>query len=245
MNLLTEKQSDFFREQGYLVIENLITTEELKKYSALYDFFLNGEIDTTGLRSDLSGRHDGQGEYITQIMVPSRIFPELLDQPIHTRSLQLAKELLGIDMELDFDMLINKAPGTATETPWHQDAAYWLDMPDTRAISCWTAIDKATLDNGCMWYAPRSHLGEILPHRQVGDGGALTCEGSESAAVYVELNPGSCVLHHGRTLHYSRGNTTSTHRRALITNFRPQAMIDFEREYGYDHTGKRSVKSQS
>jgi hypothetical protein len=33
-------------------------------------------------------------------------------------------------------------------------------------------------------------------------------------------------------------------RRAFITNFRPQAMIDYERELGFDHTGKREVKDE-
>lgn len=243
MAILTGEQVDFFEQQGYLVIENLLKSEELDYYHSVYDSFLNGQIDSSGFRSDLSGSRDNNRELITQIMVPGRIFPELLERPIHVRSLQIAKELLGSDMELDFDMLINKAPETATETPWHQDAAYWLEMPDQRALSCWTAIDQATLDNGCMWYTPKSHLGGILPHSQIGDGGALTCEGSESGSVYVELNPGSCVLHHGRTLHYSRGNSTSSNRRALITNFRPGKMIDFERERGYDHTGQRSARS--
>ena len=65
-------------------------------------------------------------------------------------------------------MLINKAPNTNKETPWHQDAAYWIDMPDERALSIWFAIDKATLNNGCMWYTPRSHLLPLRKHSQPG-----------------------------------------------------------------------------
>ena len=47
------------------------------------------------------------------------------------------KGLLGEDMAFDFDMLITKEGRTETETPWHCDEAYWLDMPDKRAISFW------------------------------------------------------------------------------------------------------------
>jgi ectoine hydroxylase-related dioxygenase (phytanoyl-CoA dioxygenase family) len=75
-------------------------------------------------------------------MVPSKVHPELLTKPIHQRTLQIARTLLGGDMELDFDMLINKAPHSNTITPWHQDTAYWIDMPDKRALSCWIAIDR-------------------------------------------------------------------------------------------------------
>jgi phytanoyl-CoA hydroxylase len=243
MNILTDDQKQFFKEQGYLVIRELLSRDEINYYSKIYDAFLDNSINSEEFRSDLSGSTVKSGEKITQIMVPSRLYPELLDKPLHVKTLQISRELLGDDMDLDFDMLINKAPYTSAETPWHQDAAYWIDMPDTRAVSCWVAIDRAFLDNGCMWYTPKSHLGEILPHTQVGNKGALKCEGSEKDSRYVELDPGSCVLHHGRTLHYSRGNSTDLNRRAFITNFRPASMITFERDRGYDHTGKRQVKS--
>lgn len=242
MNLISPEQRSFFEKEGYLIVEDLISMEEVEYYNELYNSFLDNSIDASSYRSDLSGS-ESKDEKITQIMVPSKLVPELLLKPIHKKSLAIAKTLMGDDIELDFDMLINKAPQTNTKTPWHQDAAYWIDMPDKRAASCWVAIDHAFLDNGCMWYTPRSHLSDILPHVQMGNKGALSCDGSEANSVYVELKPGSCVFHQGGTLHYSRGNSTQNNRRALITNFRPQSMIDLERSQGVDHTGERKVKT--
>jgi phytanoyl-CoA hydroxylase len=239
--MISQVQIDFFSTEGYLIIENLISKDEVTYYDKVYQSFLNNTIDASKYRSDLSGNEDVSKEKITQIMVPSKLFPELLEKPIHSRTLQIAKALLGDDLELDFDMLINKAPHTKTITPWHQDAAYWIDMPDKRALSCWVAIDEATKDKGCMWYTPKSHLNPTLKHEQTGNKGALKCDGKEKNSVYVELNPGSCVIHHGNTLHYSRGNAADKNRRALITNFRPKAMIDLERSKGYDHTGERKL----
>ena len=243
MNFLKKAQIDFFEAQGYLVVDNLLSLDEVNYYSEVYTSFLNGSIDTSGFRSDLSGSDSKSIEKITQIMVPGKIYPQLLNEPLHKKTLEIAKELLGDDMELDFDMLINKAPHTNTETPWHQDEAYWIDMPDKRAVSCWTAIDKATKENGCMWYTPGSHLKSVLPHIQTGNKGALKCNGNEEGSVCIELNPGSCVFHHGRTMHYSRGNSTEYDRRAYITNYRPNAMIQLERSKGYDHTGDRKNKA--
>jgi len=241
VNLISEKQKLFFKEEGYLVIENLIDQFEVGYYDRLYNSFLDNSIDASRYRSDLSGS-EGKKERITQIMVPSKLVPELLQKPIHQKALQISKELMGDDIELDFDMLITKAPHTNTITPWHQDAAYWIDMPDKRAASCWTAIDHAYKENGCMWYTPKSHLLPVLPHEQKGNKGALQCEGTEENSVFIELQPGSCVFHQGGTLHYSRGNSTDDNRRALITNFRPKSMIQLEREKGVDHTGERSVR---
>lgn len=240
--MLSKVQKSFFEKEGYLVVENLLNTSEVDYYSSLYNSFLDNSIDASRYRSDLSGS-DGEKEKITQIMVPSKLVPELLEKAIHQKSLEIAKTLMGDDIALDFDMLINKAPNTNTITPWHQDAAYWIAMPDKRAASCWVAIDHAYKENGCMWYTPKSHLSPILPHSQTGNKGALKCEGSEENSVCIELQPGSCVFHQGGTLHYSRGNVTDNNRRALITNFRPAAMIVLERAQGVDHTGEREIKN--
>jgi phytanoyl-CoA hydroxylase len=236
-----QKDIEFFHKEGYLVVENFLTPEEVTYYDKIYNLFLTNEIDALRYRSDLSGSDIPQKELITQIMIPSSLFPELLQKPLHMRSLGISRQLLGDDLELDFDMLINKAPNTNTITPWHQDAAYWIDMPDKRAVSCWVAIDPATKDSGCMWYTPGSHLQPLLPHVQTGNKGALKCEGSEENSVCIEVKPGSCVFHHGATLHYSRGNSTNSNRRAYITNYRPYKMISYERLLGIDHTGERRV----
>lgn len=50
--------------------------------------------------------------------------------PLHRAVVSLARQLLGNDMEFDFDMLISKEGGSRVETPWHQDESYWLDLPD-------------------------------------------------------------------------------------------------------------------
>lgn len=248
-DILSQNQIDFFYVNGYLLVENLLTPEEVETYRCLYEDFLSNKINAAENRGDLAGQNetgteDKAVERITQIMVPSRIVPSLLQDVLHQKSLAIAKQLLGNDLELDFDMLIDKAPYTNTPTPWHQDCAYWISMPDTRATSCWVALDESFKENGCMWYVPKSHLIPIRPHRPSGKGGALQCDANEEEGVAVEIKPGSCIFHHGGTLHYSRGNSTDKRRRAFITNFRPAEMIKFERERGYDHTGNRKVRDE-
>lgn len=239
--MISKEDILFFKNEGYLIVKNIISKDEINYYNLLYNSFLDNTINALKYRSDLSGGVDDEKEKITQIMVPSKLVPELLEKPIHVRIKKIVKQLLGNDMELDFDMLINKSPNTNTITPWHQDAAYWIDMPDKRAVSCWLAIDNSFKENGCMWYTPKSHLQETKTHIQTGNKGALKCDGSEDNSIYVELESGSCVFHHGNTLHYSRGNSTNKNRRAFITNYRPKKMIELERSQGFDHTGERKV----
>lgn len=240
--VLFSRQEDFrthFHQHGFAAIHDLLEPGDVERYRDICERLFSGRIETGSHRSDLGGyvapRKDGV-ENVTQIMWPSHHVPELHDMILHRECLGLARQMLGPDAAFDFDMLIDKAPETHTPTPWHQDAAYWLDLPDKRAASFWVALDSATRENGCMWFVPDSHLEPMRPHRPAGPGGgAFECDASEAEAVAVELPPGACTIHHGHTIHYTRGNSTRTRRRALILNYRPQAMIDLERERGFDH----------
>jgi hypothetical protein len=235
----TSPRAATFDRDGFVAVPGLLEPSDLEWYRVVFDRFLSGAIDVGRRRSDLGAGAPPQRpgvENITQVLWPSDSLPELRTSPAYVRALAVAREVLGDDVSFDFDMLIDKAPGTATPTPWHQDCAYWLDLPDRRAASCWIALDDATVDNGCLWFVPGSHRVPMRPHRPAGrGGGALECDGSESEGVAIALAAGSCTLHHGGTMHYSRGNCTSLRRRALIVNFRPQAMVELERARGFDH----------
>ncbi len=237
----------FFEQHGFGAVGDLLTSEEVAVYRDVYERFNTGRILVGAHRSDLgahTARRDPSIENVTQIMWPSHHLPELHRMPLHERCLEVARSVLGPDAAFDFDMLIDKAPRTNTPTPWHQDAAYWPDLPDKRAASFWVALDMATRDNGCMWFIPGSHATPIRRHRPAGaGGGALECDASEDEAIAVEIPPGGCTIHHGHTLHYTRGNSTPTHRRAFILNYRPQAMIELERARGFDHGRSVNVRA--
>ncbi len=106
-----------------------------------------------------------------------------------------------------------------------------------------------------MWFVPGSHKKPVRKHIQAGSGmhqgkGALECEDviPETEGTAVPIRAGSCTFHHGGTLHYSRGNKTDGQRRGLITNYRNVAMVNFERNKGFDHgrtLNERTVKSDS
>ncbi|WKN43492.1 phytanoyl-CoA dioxygenase family protein [Tunicatimonas pelagia] len=121
--MITPEQRQFFEENGYLKISNLLTDEEVIYYQNLYEDFLSNRIDASRYRSDLGGHTNDNTstatERITQIIVPSRVLPDLLSKALHLKTDALAKQLMGDDMALDFDMLIDKAPFSNTPTPWH------------------------------------------------------------------------------------------------------------------------------
>ena len=230
-----------FLSNGFSHIPSFVPKEELAWLKEQYDYLLTDTKKTKGLRSDLSGRgKQARTEKITQIMRPSLLVPSLMESKTYQKAQQLAQEYLGEDMALDFDMMINKPPYSETETPWHQDAAYWVDLPDKRAVSIWIALDATTLENGCMWFVSKEGL---EPHEQKTPGAALSCNPPTITATPIPLLEGGCTLHDGYTLHYSGGNSTAGHRRGLILNFRSMAMIHLERQKGVDHTGARKIRT--
>lgn len=241
---MTPEDKTAFSNLGFTKKEYLLSENEIALLDRLYNDILSDTHRTQHLRSDLSGKTTEVGkEAITQIMCPSLVYTELMMHPAYSKALACARDLLGEDMELDFDMLIDKRPYSETETPLHQDAAYWIDMPDKRAVSCWIAIDHATEENGCMWFVPKD-LDKVLDHSAPIAGGALRCTAAVNNAQCIPLKPGDCTFHDGFTLHFSKGNSTKGHRRALILNFRPKDMIDLERSKGVDHLGDRKVRNK-
>lgn len=235
---------DTFLIKGFAKLEQLLEPKEVAQIKAIYDTILADKTKTAHLRSDLAGGESTGIEKITQIMRPSRVESQLAQSSAYQKALNWAKQLLGEDIELDFDMLINKAPYTDTPTPWHQDAAYWINLPDKRAVSCWIALDEVTQANGCMWFISKENQAALLPHQSMPKGGALYCTPDSSNAECIPLHIGGCTFHDGFTLHFSKGNTTASQRRALILNFRPKAMIELERQQGVDHTGERKVRNE-
>ncbi len=237
---------NYFQKHGYIKVKKVIDTKTaLNKYLQMHDDLQNGEIDTPG-RHDLGShekRKQNGKENVGQIMWPSDLIQNSRDGPLHECGFHISSALLGKDFSFDFDMLIYKDANTETETPWHQDEAYWpKGMSDKRAITMWTALDEATINNGAMWFIAGSHEHELYPHQSAAHGSHILMTKSVSEntkhATCIELEPGDAVIWHGRTCHYSRGNSTNQPRRTYITNFRPESMVKWERENGFDHLRK-------
>ena len=113
-----------------------------------------------------------------------------------------------------------------------------MKIPDKRTVSCWIAINDAVKENGCMWFIPRRKFKNDLHHASI-LGGAQSFEISKENAVFIPVVSGVITFHAGFTPHFSEGNTTKSHRRALILNFLPKSMIDLKRSMGIDHQGER------
>ena len=95
---------------------------------------------------------------IVNVMLPRRYHPPLAGNLYERRAADVAAQLCGPDLVLDYDQLVAKPPRkTDAVFHWHQDLAYWPVTPDTRTASFWLALDEADLDNGCVQFVSGSH----------------------------------------------------------------------------------------
>jgi len=133
-------------------------------------------------------------------------------------------------VNLIFDQVLVKEPGSTTPTLWHQDAPYWPVAGDQIA-TLWLALDPVTAETGAVEYVKASHrwgqrfravsfspqesYKEDLP--PIPD---IAAERDRYDLVSFEMAPGDCTLHHGLTVHGAPGNSSSNvRRRAYLTRW--------------------------
>ncbi|KAG8226171.1 hypothetical protein J437_LFUL012346 [Ladona fulva] len=122
-------------------------------------------------------------------------------------------------------MYIYKNPKIGGEVLAHQDASYLYADPPSSLVGFWIALDDATTNNGCLWFAPGSHKSGV--HRRFrrskeegSDNALLTYDApapSYPASIFrpVPVKKGTCVLIHGLVVHRSDANVSDDPRHAF------------------------------
>jgi hypothetical protein len=221
---LSAAQVAHYHVEGYLTLPPLTTVDEIASLRAIYDHHF--EVCSgreQGAQFDLFGDDkDPAKPNVPQILGLSRFAPEVKQTALYANVKSVVAQLLGVEMDLG-DHAIRKPPFCPSATPWHQDEAYWDMGRDHCSLSVWVPLQDVDQASGCMHFVPRSHFGEILPHRSAGNNPAvhgLELDGDFpellKRAVACPLAAGGCTIHHNRTLHYASANQKAEPRRAWI-----------------------------
>ncbi len=223
---LTAEKMEFFRTNGWVVIENLLSPATVAALNQRVDDLIEGQkfperskICVQWDKSLLPKLERGEITKADAIRKVHNLFAndELFRAHIaNPRILAVANALIGPGLRFFGDQLFCKPAFHGGEKPWHQDHAYWPVDPQ-KMVSCWAALDDATRANGCMRFIPGSHLGPILEHKQIRDWQIDDGVIDESRAVFQELKAGSCLFHHSKTLHATSPNQSPNRRRGMVS----------------------------
>ncbi|QDU89579.1 Phytanoyl-CoA dioxygenase (PhyH) [Pirellulimonas nuda] len=260
---LTPEQIAAFHEDGYVVLDDVVSEAELAPLESLYDAFIRGEV--AGMNRDfcdMSGPYDRKFEdfELVNAVLPRGYRGELKGNVYERRAASISRQLLGGDATLDYDQFLAKRPKrSGAKFAWHQDLGYWPSTPhlNTLTATCSLALDDADSDNGCLLVVPGSHREPALrPHRPVftgkaGDGArdtghTLSIElTDDDRVVTLPVKRGSVSVHNERIIHGSPGNDSERWRRTYIVAFRPRATVDYERSIGFTHSHNDMIQWQT
>jgi phytanoyl-CoA hydroxylase len=249
--LLCSEQKQAFFDTGLSILPGLLSAEELSELADVYgDYMRDGSPEKQGRDfCDMSKPYDTPRENYSVInaMLPRRYYPQLQGNVYERVAASVAAQLFPeVDMVLDYDQLLDKAPGAKDAVfPWHQDMAYWPNTamtPDTRTVTFSLALDATSRNNGCIRYVPGSGLAKTLrPHLPAGkdkdDTHAVAAEvGEEEEVRYAEVSAGSVSIHDEYVVHGSGGNLSNGPRRTYVVAFRTRETVARERAAGFTHS---------
>lgn len=211
--------------KGYIAVNNVFTPDEVKAgIDALLHLIEGRNPDFLGVRLEeglpegvdpASIRPEDREPYVRKLMHFVDYHPHLKAMSRHPKLLAICQRLIGSGVQLAQDMALLKPPRLGREKPWHQDNAYFNWLPLDGVIGTWTALDPATLENGCMHVIPGSHLLGPQPHYHDRDCQLADDMIDVEQDVCVPLEPGGVLFFHGLLFHGTPPNQSSARRRAV------------------------------
>ena len=143
----------------------------------------------------------------------------------HPVIVDVLTHVIGPDVKAMQSMLFIKAAGKPGQA-WHQDEDF-IPTRDRTLAGAWIALDRATIENGCLWVIPGSHRSGLLWQLKDTDDERFDCTAeakgfpySDDDAVPVEVEAGGIVFFNGYLLHRSLPNRAQEgFRRSLVNHY--------------------------
>tara|TARA_B100000575_G_C23077432_1_gene620649 strand:+ start:147 stop:980 length:834 start_codon:yes stop_codon:yes gene_type:complete len=211
----TEQVEDFL-DNGFLIIPNLLDSEETKLLLAA----ANADPMMKENVFDVSDRK-GQNSQMTLWNHPGDDLWGMVSRS--NRIVGSMEKLLDGEVYHYHSKLILKKPTEGGAWEWHQDYGYWYKNGCLypHMASCWIALNHADRKNGCLQVIRGSHKAGRIEHGVYSTQNCADPERVEQLLarlelVYCELDPGSAIFFHCNTLHRSDANISERYRWNLI-----------------------------
>ena len=231
-----EAQKVFFEEQGYLIVEDLLSAETLEACRKEIEWLhhLAAELESKGdpafgsfqrePYTDDVNRDDGL-PVLRKVEGTRKLSEVFRDLSAHPKLMAAVQNLIGEDLLLFRSTLMLKPAFHGSAHGLHQDSAYWPMEPPT-LVTVSIALNEATPENGCIKVIPGSHKwglqewGHIArdKHEAMTDREDVDISGQ----IDVPLSAGSAVCFHSLMVHGSGPNMSPNPRNtALYAYFSP------------------------
>lgn len=224
---ISEEHTLFFRENGYLVVHNALSPDEIDEVRrATVEVCRNHDAAIRGAAVAQSGETDDEvmQRYLC-IHFAHKISSPMYRALAHPVIVDVLTHVIGPNVKAMQSMLFIKAAGQPGQA-WHQDEDY-IPTRDRSLCGGWIALDDATVENGCLWVIPGSHRRGILWPQARNADPRFDCNDesfnfpySDADSIPVEVKAGAVVFFNGYLLHRSLPNRAKGgYRRALVNHY--------------------------
>ena len=219
--MLSAAQKAFYAENGYLLVEDVVTGAQLKKLQNITYGLIDEsrKVSESNERFDLDKGHSAAAPRLTRIKLPHKQDPYFWEILTQSKVTKVLTDLLGDNTTLITAKLNTKAPGGGQAVEWHQDWAFYPHTNDD-LLAFGLMLEDVTLDNGPLMVVPGTHRGPLLSHQSNGVFcGAIDPDDplfEKDKAVTLTGKAGSMTVHHVRTLHGSAPNMSDRNRLILF-----------------------------
>ena len=223
--MISEQDVAFYNENGYLVVQNVLTNEEIRNLRRVTEEFVENARQVTEHNEvyDLEDSHSSAEPRVRRIKTPHAHHETYARMVAHPNILAVLQRLWGPSVRFDVSKLNLKAAGYGAPVEWHQDWAFYPHTNDDLA-AVGIMIDDVDETNGPLMVIPGSHKGPILDHHADGYfcGAIDPRRGEVDFATAEKLTgpAGSITVHHARAIHGSATNTSGKPRRLLLHQYR-------------------------
>ena len=225
---LTSAQIEQYGRNGFLAIPSFLSEAELETWRNLTDEGVRARLALDDELSNQSAADAYYANVFTQASGLRRLDARMARLVLDPELGEMAARLAGVDaIRLWNEQALYKQP-FGNPTAWHLDAPYW-SFENRQALTIWVALDAATLENGCLWYLPGTHLEARFDAIELGSDQQGIFEPYPEwrsiESVPVELPAGGAVWHNALLAHGAGANMTRHGRRALTIAYMPDGVV--------------------
>lgn len=221
MECLSKRQRQFYRDNGYLVLERRIPDTEVERCVAEVARFREEArgLTASNSRLDLEDSHRPDSPRLRRIKLPhaiSEVFSQLMRSD---HVLAPVRDLIGPNLRLHTSKLNMKSAEYGAAVEWHQDWAFYPHTNDD-VLAVGIVLNDVGPDNGPMMVFPGTHKREVFDHHSGGVfAGAMDLASAglnAKDAVPLTGPRGTMSIHHARTVHGSDLNRSDRDRMLLL-----------------------------
>jgi ectoine hydroxylase-related dioxygenase (phytanoyl-CoA dioxygenase family) len=219
--MLSADQKRFYDENGYLLVENAVTGEQLDRLREITYRLIDAsrDVNESDAVYDLDKGHSVDAPRLTRIKLPHKRDPYFWEILRNSALTGVLTDLLGPHTNLLTSKLNTKAPGGGRAVEWHQDWAFYPATNDD-LLAFGLMLEDVDEANGPLMVIPGTHKGPVLSHSANGFfAGAIDPDDplfEPDKAVTLTGKAGDMTVHHARILHGSAPNMSDRNRLILF-----------------------------